>query len=330
MNDRGLSILDQYDLRLRNTRRGRGALILETDQGVKLLKEVTSSPKRAEAINLLQSEIYNAGFHLIDTFVCNKEGAFLSYDKDGTPYIIKNWFEGRECDVKSESEIMAAVRSLAKLHNVMVFPELKLELEERYEAEDLIQQFARHNRELKKVRGYIQKKRRKSDFEVCFMDAYNLFYAQCEKTLNCLQMSQYEELRKNSLEKQTVCHGEYNHHNILMTAGGIATTNFDKFTVDVQIADLYHFLRKIMEKNHWNRRLGMAMLDSYSSIRPIRNEELYHLGIRLSYPEKFWKIANHYYNNNKAWIPGKNIEKLTALSAQEQSREAFLRSVFHR
>lgn len=329
MNDRDLSILDQYDLQLKNTRRGRGALILETDQGIKLLKEAPASPKRSETIYLLQNEIYKSGYHMIDTFVCNKEGAFLSYDKDGTPYILKNWFEGRECDVKNEAEILAAVRNLAKLHNAMVFPDLELELEDRYKAEDLAAQFARHNRELKKVRTYIHKKRRKSDFEVCFMDSFTLFYRQCEEALLALQESQYEQLKESSRQRQTICHGEYTHHNILMTASGIATTNFDKFTVDIPIADLYQFLRKVMEKNHWNKRLGMAMLDGYSSIRPIRNEELYHLGIRLSYPEKFWKIANHYYNNNKAWIPGKNIEKLVSLSAQEQMRESFLRSVFH-
>ena len=30
----------------------------------------------------------------------------------------------------------------------------------------------------------------------------------------------------------------------------------------------------------------------------------------ISYPEKFWKIVNFYYNTGKAWIPEKNMEKL--------------------
>ena len=36
-------------------------------------------------------------------------------------------------------------------------------------------------------------------------------------------------------------------------------------------------------------------------------------------------LANHYYNHNKAWIPGKNVEKLQMLVSQQQKREAFLK-----
>ena len=31
----------------------------------------------------------------------------------------------------------------------------------------------------------------------------------------------------------------------------------------------------------------------------------------MNYPEKYWKQLNYYYNANKAWIPDKNVEKLT-------------------
>ena len=104
-------------------------------------------------------------------------------------------------------------------------------------------------------------------------------------------------------------HGEYNYHNILMVQGDynykkepyrIATTNFEKFKRDVQVEDLYYFLRKVMEKHGWKERLGDNMINAYSAIRPITDAELEYLKIRLIYPEKFWKIANSYYHSNKA------------------------------
>ena len=49
---------------------------------------------------------------------------------------------------------------------------------------------------------------------------------------------------------------------------------------------------------------------------------------RLAYPEKFWKIVNFYYNSRKAWIPGKNQEKLEKLVAQEKEKQKFLDAVF--
>ncbi len=48
---------------------------------------------------------------------------------------------------------------------------------------------------------------------------------------------------------------------------------------------------------------------------------------RFAYPEKFWKIVNFYYNSGKAWIPGRNREKLENLLRQEEEKKAFLDSV---
>ena len=57
------------------------------------------------------------------------------------------------------------------------------------------------------------------------------------------------------------------------------------------------------------------MLNAYSAILPLTQEEMAYLKVRLIYPEKFWKIANSYYNTNKAWVAVKNIEKLQVCCA---------------
>ena len=46
-------------------------------------------------------------------------------------------------------------------------------------------------------------------------------------------------------------------------------------------------------------------------------------------PEKFWKIANRYYNTHKAWVSGRNIEKLEKFIRQEDERERFLEMMRH-
>ena len=51
------------------------------------------------------------------------------------------------------------------------------------------------------------------------------------------------------------------------------------------------------------------------------------LRYRLAYPEKFRKIVNYYYNSGKAWIPGKNMEKLALLQEQEQQKQEFLAKI---
>ena len=83
-----------------------------------------------------------------------------------------------------------------------------------------------------------------------------------------------------------------------------------------------------MEKHNWNTGLGMDMIHAYDKARRLDTWELKQLGVPMSYPEKFWKIANFYYNSGKSWIPGKNQEKLEKVIAQEKEKQHFLNEVF--
>ena len=76
------------------------------------------------------------------------------------------------------------------------------------------------------------------------------------------------------------------------------------------MADLYRFMRKILEKYNWDVRFGKEMLKAYHEIKPVSREEWINLKIRFSYPEKYWKLANYYYTHRKTWISVKNTEKL--------------------
>ena len=143
-----------------------------------------------------------------------------------------------------------------------------------------------------------------------------------------LEQSDYEQLYQEEMNRSGMTHGEYNYHNIIMTREGIATMNFEKFHRDIQVEDLYYFLRKVMEKSGWKLRLGDGMLNAYSAIHPLTRSETEYLKIRLIYPEKFWKIANSYYCMNKAWISVKNTEKLKTAIKQTEEKKMFLKELF--
>ena len=132
-----------------------------------------------------------------------------------------------------------------------------------------------------------------------------------------LVKSDYEKLRDKAGEEGLLCHGEYNQHNVLLCKNQAAVTNFGHFSFDVQISDLYCFMRKILEKYNWDVFLARRMLEQYDKIRPISSEEWENLQIRFTYPEKYWKLANYYFSHNKAWISGKNTEKLEKVIAQK-------------
>lgn len=102
-------------------------------------------------------------------------------------------------------------------------------------------------------------------------------------------------------------------------------TEFGRCHYGVQMGDLAQFFRKILEKQNWDKVYGNAMLREYCRVRPLLGEELENLKLRLLYPEKFWKLANHYYGSNKAWLPQKNTEKLQSLVSQKNQKAYFLK-----
>ena len=87
-------------------------------------------------------------------------------------------------------------------------------------------------------------------------------------------------------------------------------------------------VRKILEKHGWSERAAERILNAYSARRPLDEGEIETLRLYLSYPWKYWKLANHYYTHNKAVISGKNVEKLRTLIHQKKQWEEFSKQWF--
>jgi CotS family spore coat protein len=328
VSDKELGIWEKYDINVIRTYKGRQSIICETDKGLKLVKELNCLGQKIEFQNHVKSLLKNSEFYNIDCFVQNIDGELITRDKDETLYIMKDWFDGREIDVRNRNEILLAVRLLALIHCKMI--NCKIDITKNYRYEDLLLEFEKHNKELKKVKNFIRDKNKKSDYEICFINVFEMFRKDGFMAVERLKTSKYNELILDSVNKNAVCHGDYNQHNILITKQLPAITNFDKCRIGVQVADLYNFMRKILEKNNWNIELGKDMIQAYDQVRELNDDELENLLIRFIYPEKFWKIANHYYNSNKAWTPVKNIEKLEMLAAQNKAKWNFLEEVFQK
>ena len=322
MYDYGLSTLTQYQLTVRTTARIRGALLCRTDRGDYIIREFKGSERKLKKQQELLLKMKDAGC-LVDVYVPNQEGELISYDRDGIPYTLQLWLEGRECDPRSKEEILLAVRTLAAIHKEMHLP-----LEPDYAEPDLSDEYRRHNQELRKIRKFIRKKGPSSVFEKEYLKAVEWFLKRAEQAEQMLEDSSYQKLRREAFGKGSICHGEYNQHNVRILKKGAGVTGFSHWCYGIQTGDLYRFMRKILEKYNWNPQLAEEMLKVYSKVSPLSKEEKEHLKIRFSYPDKFWKISNYYYTHNKAWISEKNTEKLQTLIRQKEKWDGFCKECF--
>ena len=327
MNDRAVSVLENYEIEVLRTWKGRGAILCESDQGLLILKEYSGPKDKIIFQDALLRAIREQGFYRVETVLKTKEEELIVYDQDRTPYILKTYFEGRECNVRDTRECMQAVRTLAGLHkasqgSIEDFPGMEQISEFRIDKE-----YEKHNRELRKVRKFLKEKSQKTNFEIFLLKHYDYFFNLALQVAEEVQdyLKEAESARDNAT--CIICHGDYQYHNILMDNNGrdgMAVVNFEKCIRDNPVRDLYLFMRKLLEKNGWPKELGALLIDSYNEERTMTQEDYGQLYYRLIYPEKFWKIVNFYYNSGKAWIPGRNMEKMEKLLAQEQDKMKFL------
>ena len=329
MNEKALQILEQYDLEVLRSYGGRGGIMLETKDGLKMIKEFAGSRAKLPLEQRVLGILAERGVCAVDQVQANKEGELVTIGDYETPYIIKDWPPGRECDPKNEEELLKSMRLLARVHRELRGV-LRTEGAERrrIQGADRSEELEKHNREMKRARNFIRTRQKKGEFELLYLQCAETIFQNGADALELLKTSGSEKLYQQAVDGEHLCHGEYVHHNILLQRQETTLVNFSRFEINVQMNDVSQFLRKIMEKHNWNGGLAERMLTAYERERPLSGEERAYLAASLCYPEKAWKLVHHYYHTNKAWVPEKSAEKLQVFLAQNERRKKMVKELW--
>lgn len=325
MNDRAVSVLEQYDFEVIRTQKSRNAFLCETNKGWVILKEYRGPILRLELMDELLKITAQNGCERVEQLVPNREGGLFCLDQEQSRCIVKTWPGGRECSLKDGQECRQAMTVLARLHKAMCAADLASGY--GLHAQSLLEEYEKRNRELKKVRRFLREKGQKTTFEIYLQQNFDVFLEEALRVTEEVQA--YGDVLGSAEceENGTFCHGDFQHHNLLC-AEQISVINFEKFGLDCQMRDLYLFLRKLLEKTNWSVPIARGLLDVYGKEKKLTAMDMLQLYYRFAYPEKFWKIVNFYYNSGKAWIPGKNLEKLEKLLDLRSVQKGFLEQTF--
>ena len=314
------AILSQYELEIHEVKKGRGSHICQTDQGMKLLVPFRGSNEKGVVLKEMLQQLLSHGF-AVEQIMTNQKGEVVTQDEGtGECFLLKDYIPGVELDVNSKEQLQAAIGLLALYHRASERVQVNLPVRLQESEGLVVDSRKRHYRELIKTKNYIRNRKKKSEFEQVFMSSYETVLATMEKSIAVL-----EEL---SNSQGVLCHGEVNQHNILCDKGNWHLVNFENFTYSWRMVDLANFLRKVMEKNNWDLNLGNELLEIYRSCITLADNEWRQLYGLLLFPERFWKITNHYMNSRKSWISGRDIEKLKKVMEQESRRRDFMENMF--
>lgn len=326
MNDKGIQVLEQYNLEIMRTLKGRGTWIAETDQGYYRLLEYKGSIKRLIYENELLCYIQAQGGIVTDSILKNKEDELFSVDGYGEKYVLVKHFNGNECDVRSREDVKEAVKTLARLHRIMEHVPFEC-VEYIPILNSCLEEVKKHNRELARIRNFIRNRTKKTQFEYDVLAYFDEFYTQAKDAEQRLELVGCEKIYQKAIAQCSICHGNFNYHNLVKEGKQMAVLNFEHSGRGILIRDFVFFLRKIMEKNDWNEKYGMELIEAYDTIRTISEEEGKILTILTEYPEKFWKLLNHYYNSNKAYFPDQMRDKMRKVWGQQENKNKFVKSI---
>lgn len=316
MNERDSACLNQYQLEIVRIKKARGALIGEDHLGNQyMLRECPYSKKRIEFEQEVLSKLQNKKELIVDYYLRNKENELITEESNGNRYLLKRWSMSTECNVKDKEEVKTAMKALALLHKNMRMISIQ---EEGLKRVDLLGQWEKHYTEMKRTRSFIRRKKKKSNLEMMILNTIDENLLEAKDTIEKLKISRLEQMPRY------LCHGDYNYHHVLFSKHGVMITQFHRLSFGYQVCDIYHFIRKVLEKNNWDIELAKELIQAYNLENPLNNEEKDLLYLNFLFPYKYWKQINHYMNSSKTWIPERYLTKLREVCIQQQKRKEFL------
>ena len=93
MNDRAVALLEQYEIEVLRTRKGRGAILCDTQQGCLIFKEYTGREEQLRLQEQVLKHLEACGNISAERLLATREGALSVTDRDGVRYILKTWWE---------------------------------------------------------------------------------------------------------------------------------------------------------------------------------------------------------------------------------------------
>ena len=215
MNDKAVNVLEQYDMTVNRTFKGRGTIICDTDQGMRVLKEYRGRTEKLELLFQLQGKLKDS--LRTDTLIRTKEGALFVKDLDNSVYILEEQVEGKECSYKNEEDIVKACGAMAKLHLKFMTPQSEkiCVMPVFFYADEM----ERHTIECKRVRNYLRKLHNKTEFERALLKEYDYFLEKAVAVTRRAREESQAEYEAYVNSNGLYCHGDYQYHNVIFGKG---------------------------------------------------------------------------------------------------------------
>ncbi|MDD4495452.1 MAG: CotS family spore coat protein [Eubacteriales bacterium] len=318
-------IIDRYNIRVKNFDNHMEGSVLLSDEDERYLVRETGLPaERILFMHHAKEHLASNGFDFTDRFACTvEEEPFFVYR--GKIYTVSRMCEGRECDFLELQDVISAVGLLAKLHLASKGFELPFQSTERSQLGKLPDLYRKRAKELSKLKNYAL--RGKGEFDHIFLENVDFYSNLGNEAARKLETSAYNDLCEDTARQRTFCHHDYCHRNVICGKDRMYVKGFDYCCAEIWVKDIADLLRRHLRNCSWPIDNAKIILEAYASVRTPADEELEVLKIMLSFPYKFWSVANKFYNSKRCWAEKTFVPKIKDIVGDKSNYVKFLNSL---
>jgi len=314
-------IMNKFDISIKSITPYRDTHILLTSRGRKLLKRSNLPSERIAFVHAVKEYLFDNNFNTLDRYLCSTDNLPF-FEFENNIYTISDSIEGKECNFDDSRDISNASKLLASLHrtsNGFKKPENCIP---RDELGKLPIYFEKRLEDIKRLRNIAKKEG--SKFDYLYLKYFDYFHKLAETGLNQLKASNYNQLIETARQSGVLCHHDFTYHNIICNENKAFVINFDYCCFEIGIYDLANFLRRKMRKCRWSHDEAKLILDKYLSVNSLTKDEIEVLKIILIFPQKFWRVANKYYNSKRSWSEKSYLSKLQEVIEEIEHHKKFM------
>lgn len=277
----------------------RKILVLFTQYGKKVLKITDYSEERVKFIDKSLSYITNSYKNVLRYWKINDD---IIFNWNGKKFIILDMIDGREATFTNPIEVKLCAEALASVHKASsgLMNELSIDEINNNKAENLEEKLIYELETLNTIECIVNKFKYKNEFDDLYINNVDAAKKDLIKTIDKLKKSNYKKMYENN-ENLILCHNDLAHHNFIIDNDEVSLIDFDYCNLNIKIMDLYNYIIKVSKNFAYDKDVINVILEDYSKVNNITDDEKEILNILINYPRDFINISLDYYLKQKSW-----------------------------
>ena len=317
-------IEENYYINVKEVEQVKGSYKIEAEEGRFCVKVVRYEFKHFKFI--LSSILYlqSRGFNKIPTILKNKKDEYYIEFLGYYAYLTE-WIPARESNFDNPVELSMVAEKLAQLHKCSEGFSLTKDMKPRIGWFSWIEVFNTRKNEILDFRKRINQKAYKSNFDLLYLSCIDEEIERADRCVELLKKSNYQQMMEREVLKRGFCHHDYANHNILINSKKeIYVIDFDYCIMDTHIHDLASLLIRSMKNGKWSIEKAKLILNSYSKVKPVDEEEIKLMGYFMGFPQAFWQLGIQMYWEQQPWREELFLSRLSKYIEDRENKAIFI------